>query len=250
MNLAFLERLGLSNAETKVYATLLRIGSTTVGPIVNEAQVARSKIYHVLDKLQRRGLVTSILKGDTKYFNAASPRKILDYIRYKKEDLDTLQKDAEKMMPQLEQLQDFAGFRDEAEIYRGKEGIKATRDISFQALKRGDTIRVFGSDQVAQDAMPAYWEEYHKKRVRAGIKAKYLMKESARNTLDSVKRKSGLLEIKYLPVSKPVYIDIFGDCVVTFVMAPDYYVSFLIKNKYIADFYREWFDELWEKGKS
>ncbi len=250
MDTNLFHKLGLTEAETKVYLALVKIGSTTIGPIVDESKVSRSKIYHILDKLNKKGLVTSIIKGKTYYYNATNPQKILDYINYKKNELSQLEEDAHTLIPELESIQSFAGFRDEAEVYRGLEGVKAARDISLRVLNKGDVIRVFGSDKVAQDAMPAYWSDFHKKRVKLGIKGKYLMKEDSREPLDSIKKSPGLIEIKYLPVTRPVYIDIFADYVITSVMVPGYYVAFLIRNQYIADYYREWFDQLWKDGKS
>lgn len=249
MNTKILEKLGLTEAETRVYLALIKLGSTTAGPIVDESNVSRSKIYHILDRLHKKGLIASILKGKTNYFNAADPHKIFDYIDYKKKELAGIEKEATLLIPQLEQIHSFSGFKDEAEVFRGLEGVKAARDISLRALKKGDTIRVFGSDKIAQDAMPGYWKDYHTKRVKLGIKAKYLMKENSRNYLDKIKRTPGSIDIKYLPVTRPVYIDIFGEYVITTVMAPGYYVSFLIRNKYIADYYIEWFDELWKTAK-
>ena len=97
--------------------------------------------------------------------------------------------------------------------------------------------------------MPAYWANYHKKRAAKGIRAKYLMKASSRHHLDQIKRKSGLIDIRYLDVKGPVYIDIFGDYVITSIMVPGYYMSFLIRNQYVAEYYKEWFDELWNRAK-
>lgn len=249
MNTEVLSKIGLTESEIKVYISLVKTGSTTVGPLVDESQVSRSKIYHILDRLHKKGLITSIIKGKTAYYNATSPQKIFEYINYKKNELENVEKDTKKLVPELESLQSFAGFRDEAEVYRGLEGIKAARSLSLQVLKKGDTIRVFGSDKIAQDIMPAYWDDYHKKRVTKGIKAKYLMKENSRKDLDKIKKSQGLIEIRYLQATKPVYIDIFGEYVVTSVMVPGYYVAFLIRNQYVADYYTEWFDQLWKDGK-
>ncbi|MCF7871499.1 hypothetical protein K9L97_00515 [Candidatus Woesearchaeota archaeon] len=248
METALFKKLGLTDAEIKVYLSTIKIGSTTVGPIIDDAKVSRSKIYHVLSKLHDKGLITSITKGKTKYFNAADPKKIQDYIEYKKKELNTLESDAQKIISQLEIIQSFSGQRDEAELYKGIEGVKTARDISLKELKKGDIIRVFGSDKIAQDAMPGYWEEYHKKRVNLGIKGKYLMKLNSKKELDHIKRKPGLMKIKYLPVTSPVYIDIFSDYIITTVMKKGYYAAFLIKNQEIAKFYVEWFDKLWEDG--
>lgn len=244
-----LKSLGLTDAESKAYLALLSMGSTTVGPIVDKSGVSRSKIYHVLEKLKNKGLVSYIIKSKTNYYTATDPEKIGDYLNYKKEELNLIESKLQEILPHLKTMQNYSGKRDEAEVYTGLEGIKATRDIVFKSLKKGEVIRVFGSDRVAQDAMPKYWEAFHKKRVQFGIKAKYLMKESSREYLDKTKRSAGLIAIRYTDVTRPVYIDIFADYVITSVMVKGYYVSFVVRNQYIADYYKEWFDQLWDKSR-
>ena len=90
MDTQVLQKLGLTVAETKVYLALLKLGSTTIGPVVDESGVSRSKIYHILDRLHKRGLIASIIIGKTNYFNATSPKKIFDYIKYKKNELQRI----------------------------------------------------------------------------------------------------------------------------------------------------------------
>jgi sugar-specific transcriptional regulator TrmB len=65
-----LTKLGLTEGEAKVYLALLKLGSSTVGPIVKKSKVAYSNIYEVLERLISKGLVSFIKKEKTKYFQA------------------------------------------------------------------------------------------------------------------------------------------------------------------------------------
>ena len=51
MNEQLLEEIGLTKGEIKVYLTLLRLGETTTGKIIEKAQISSGKIYEILDKL-------------------------------------------------------------------------------------------------------------------------------------------------------------------------------------------------------
>lgn len=84
MDTKLLEELGLSKGEIKVYLTLLKLGETTTGKIIEEAQISGGKIYLILDKLIKKGLASFSIKEKTKYFSAASPNRILDYLHEKK----------------------------------------------------------------------------------------------------------------------------------------------------------------------
>ncbi|MFH1455442.1 MAG: helix-turn-helix domain-containing protein, partial [archaeon] len=70
MNEKLLEEIGLTKGEVKVYLTLLKLGSTTTGKIIDEAQISSGKIYEILDKLIKKGLASYIIKDKTKYFSA------------------------------------------------------------------------------------------------------------------------------------------------------------------------------------
>ena len=245
---SWLARIGLTTSEVKVYLALMRLGSTTTGPLIDESGVSRSKIYHVLERLIRKGIVTVMVKAKTKQYNPADPGKFRTYLDSQHDAFEQLEKDANTLIPEIETALRLAGVREEAEMYKGLEGVKAARDLSLKVLKKGETIYVFGSDKVAQDAMPAYWAEYHKRRARKGIRGKYLMKEYSRPYLDKVKRKGGLIDIRYIDVKGPVYIDIFADYVITTIMVPGYYMAFLVKNRYVADYYKEWFEKLWSEA--
>ena len=55
---------------------------------------------------------------------------------------------------------------------------------------------------------------------------------------------------KFLPkeYSSATAIDIFGDYVVTNIMSGTY-MSFLIKNKFVADYYLQYFENAWKAAK-
>jgi len=80
MDLHVLEEIGLTKGEAKVYLSLLSLGLTTTGPIVRESGVSASKVYKVLARLAKKGLVSYIVKKRTKFFRAADPERLLDFL--------------------------------------------------------------------------------------------------------------------------------------------------------------------------
>ena len=63
-----LEKIGFTKSEIAVYTALLKIGQKTTGEILKEAKISSGKIYEILDKLIKKGLVSYIIKNNTKYF--------------------------------------------------------------------------------------------------------------------------------------------------------------------------------------
>ena len=59
MDTKILTDIGLTQGEIKVYLALLKLGKSSTGPIANEAQISRSKLYSILDKLAKNILSQS-----------------------------------------------------------------------------------------------------------------------------------------------------------------------------------------------
>ena len=73
MDTKILEEIGLTHGEIKTYLALLTLGSSSTGPIAKESGVSRSKLYIILDKLEKKGLVSHIEKDGIIYFQSADP---------------------------------------------------------------------------------------------------------------------------------------------------------------------------------
>ena len=68
-----MRKVGLTNSEIAVYSALVKLRSSTTGPIVKEAGISSGKIYEILDKLIAKGLVSYIVKAGRKYFQLTEP---------------------------------------------------------------------------------------------------------------------------------------------------------------------------------
>ena len=72
-----LANVGFTAGEEKVYIALLKIGSSTTGQIAKEAGVSRSKLYEILEKLVRKGMVSHYKQNNRSYFKSAPPERIM-----------------------------------------------------------------------------------------------------------------------------------------------------------------------------
>ncbi len=73
MDTRLLEELGLTQGEIKAYLALLKLGSTSTGPLAKESGVSRSKLYAILDRLEKRGLASHVEERGVIQFQAAEP---------------------------------------------------------------------------------------------------------------------------------------------------------------------------------
>src|SRR3989338_3811687 len=103
METKFLEDIGFTKGEIRVYLALLDVGRSTSGPVINKSEIARSKVYEILEKLKQKGLVTETIQRNIRHFQAAPPERIKDYIQEKEAELHQKELEFENYLPVLQQ---------------------------------------------------------------------------------------------------------------------------------------------------
>jgi sugar-specific transcriptional regulator TrmB len=175
MDVRALEELGLTNGEIKVYLALVRLGETTSGPIVEESGVSVSKVYPILDRLAKKGLVSHIVKRNVKYFKAADPNRLLVYLQEKQDQIKEQEASVKQLVKELEVQGGTAITAETAQVFDGMKGIQTARERTLKIMKKGDQMWVVGISKTPYTGMMTpYFREYHKKRYTKGIKCRYL----------------------------------------------------------------------------
>ena len=159
MDTQLLQEIGLTSGQTKTYLALLKLGSVSTGPLAKESQVSRSKLYSILDKLEKKGLVSHIEKSGVIYFQAVEPGKIKDYLHQKEEDLKQLQDKFEHFLPQLELYQQDAGKVENVMVYSGFKGIRTAHEHLYLKLKRNDVYYSLGIPAYQPEEQHLYWKK-------------------------------------------------------------------------------------------
>lgn len=248
MNIEALRKIGMTEGEIKVYLALLRTGGGTAGPIAKEAGVARSKLYDILDRLVKKGLAGHSLKNGVRQFSACEPRRFLDYLDKKKNELEEQKKEMEKIMPSLQGEFEMQSVKQDAEVFEGLEGLKNTREKYLKIMKKGEAIYFFGVPGSAYDRMEAYYSDWNERRIRKGIDSYTVFTDEAKNQ-EYVRQKmrQPRTYLRFLPkgVLTHAWVEIYRD---TVVIAMNYQkpMSIVISNKFVADSYRHYFDLLWK----
>lgn len=244
----YLEKIGLTRGEVKVYLTLLKTGQTTTGKIIDESQLSSGKIYEILDKLIRKGLASFVIKDKTKYFEAASPKMILQHIKDKEEELKRNEQKIEAMLPDLIKIQKSKKEAYRTTIYKGLKGIRsAVSDISDE-LSSNDEILAAGIQSEKDPAQNRFWKKWHQERIRKGVRCKIIFSDSGTEYYRLFK-KMRLTEVKVLPSLIFTTIDVMKNKVLIFTYKEEVSVV-VIENQEIADKFREIFNILWDIAKS
>ena len=72
--------IGLTDPEAKVYLELLAIGTQVASILAKRLKINRTTIYSVLRNLGMKGLVSSRVKSNVKFFSANDPNCLIGYL--------------------------------------------------------------------------------------------------------------------------------------------------------------------------
>lgn len=238
MDTQFLEDIGLTKTEAKVYMTTLDLGSALAGTISQKAGIHRRSVYDALERLIEKGLVSFITKNNRKWFEAVEPNRLLEIANEKINNL-------KQIMPRLELKHGTAKEKQEAVFFKGKSALKTVFDDQITEKK---TIYVVGASVEASDILKYYFTHYDKKRKANRIPIKMIFPEDSRKS--PMLKNVPLSEIKFLPQKyiSPVGTNIYGDRVAIVVWTEEP-VAILIKNKDVAEAYKRYFNFMWERAK-
>ncbi len=242
MNKKALAELGLSDREIAVYIALLKLGSTTTGPLVRESNVQNAKIYETLEKLMKKGFVSYIMKGKIKHFQPNNPIVLLNFFEEKKTTM-------KEVVDELQQIQNKVEPSYEARIYEGLKAIKSVFYEMYDYIGKNAGYCVFPiGEQLESDELVLFWSQVFQKQQKMKIRVKTMPNIKWRNIFEKYYKKYKYLTIKYTKKEFPTGVFIFKDHILNVVWSKKP-VAFLIKSKENYLKWQKFFNEEWKIAK-
>ncbi|MGV8151559.1 MAG: TrmB family transcriptional regulator [Candidatus Nanoarchaeia archaeon] len=230
-----LEKLGYSPNEIKVYLTLNKHGSTKAGKISKLASIDRSSAYNALKLLQEKGLVSYVMIGKVKWFQATGPRRLLDYLKEQEEDVQSI-------IPSLQELHKFSKIEGQVRLFRGIKGI---RTIFLDIIRTGKDNYAYGSEGQFSEKMPEFALQFDRLKKENNIKTRLLIRKGRKEADNKT------TQYRYLPniSESPAVTNIYGDKIAIIIWT-DEPEGIIIENPLAAKAYKSYFDFMWDHGKS
>ncbi len=240
MKIEILEKIGLSKGEIKIYNAILDLGIASINKIHENTGIERRNIYDIINKLIERGLITYITENKKRLFQITHPSKIIGYVEEKKQVLEKIKEELVEEIPDL--IEKFQSKKPDikAEIYRGKEGIKAV----WEDMLNYKENYFIGSGRYAMKLMPDFWYNFNKRRIKLKVKWYNLLRKEMKKEVKAEKYEF----IKFLPEEfsvNPLVIFIYGNKVANVLWGPDFF-AFVIENREIAENYKKYHKYLWD----
>ncbi len=242
MDISILEELGLTHSEIKVYTTLLELGSSSAGLILDRSNLQNSVVHRALNSLINKGLINFILEGKIKKYQATDPENFYNFIEDKKRKF-------EQILPELKLKQKMAKNYEQATVFKGKRGINELYNLLLNSGGKEYNTFGGGSSVTYQIMGETWWKNLHSKRIAKKIKCRQIFDETIRNFGNELNKKP-LTKIKFLSREFEQLQEtiIIGDNLGIAIFTKNPY-GILIKDQLVTEGYRKQFEILWKEAK-
>jgi len=226
-----------------VYVALLELGTAQAGQVTEISGIHRRNVYDSIARLMEKGLVSYVKVNNKKLFSSANPKRFLEIIEEKKFELDSLNSDFSRIMPELELRRKMQPSHD-VRFFKGVEGLKTVYE---DIIRTGNGYIGYGQGQPIERILKHYFRHFVDKRVKGKIRLKLIYDEASREKV----KINPLTEARYIPnqYTSNAALRIYGDKIALLLLSEEEPLAIVIKNKAIAEGYRKYFEVMWKAAK-
>jgi len=231
-------KVGLSMNEAKIYTQLLKLEQAKASSIAKKISISRPHIYDSINKLIEKGLVSYVIKNSKRYFKAANPKELINYLEDEKDKIDRKKKEVNNLLPNLLKLQKEKKATTSVEVYEGKEGLKT---VLMDMVNYGKDFVAFGATGNFPKVFPIFSKIFVKRREQKKIKGKIVVVKGEKPIETKLNSYRWIPKEYGLPSSTIIY----GNKTAILIWTG---IGIIIKSKEVADSYRSYFELLWKIG--
>ena len=243
---SFLEQLGLTEYEAKTLTSLFKLKEAEAPEISRNAQVPKTRVYVVLERLTNRGMIIEIY-GRPKKYRVVEPNKVFDELLNEKKQ-------------ELKKLEERANLLKGTIVEDAKEG--ATEKV-MKVKDKGDFMRILGQEisgaKKSVHGFTSVSKEYSllhdamRKASSRDVEVKIISKIVAEQEHAKNYKEVGV-ELKQFDHGIHAYI-IDGKKVIMALSdfdldRPEYHFTIWPDNKPLSAALTHYFDSCWQKGKT
>jgi len=244
--LSYLKQLGLSDKESSVYYTLLKVGDVGTSKVSQDTGLHIQFIYNALAVLMEKGLVDKYIQKKRTKFSAKNPRIFYEKIEKEKKTVDLLSTAVENSLSTVLDNKSV-------EIFRGREAFVENEAVFIKEAPTNSDLLVIGgpSDEYINN-IGSFYTQYEYLRNKKNLAIRYIGNETQRSYLTKSAETRKNFKYRYLPgkYNGVMNISIVPGVAVTIYLFQDPISTIIIRNKKIVDSYVEFFETLWGLGKN
>jgi len=233
-----LSALGLDEKEQRFYLAALQLGSAPVAAVAGRAGITRTSGYDILERLQRRGLLTQI-QGDGALLVVAEDPVVLFSQWERTRDL------IENLVPELRSLFNATRLKPRIRFYEGIEGISRVLWDTLEC-RSGTLYGILSMNELLETPGREEMNRFIAERVRRAITLKVLRSRSREADTLWPSSRDELRELRYAPPDIDLGMTMFiHDDTVSYLSSKQENYGLVIESREFSSLNRALFDGLW-----
>lgn len=235
----------ITKKEERVLGALYRLGDSPISKIARETLLNRTALYHTIEELIKKGLVTKITKESGAYFQ---PISLTEYKAWAKRQIELLSDQTLQLENWLSsQKKELPTLHSDIKYFEGIEGVKNLYADSWRDNKDKTIYAITDYDKAYKTLNDYFEKEYFPDRVSHGVSVKSLLPKSVSGKRDVSRAKELMREMKYLNIFKDlgIEINVYGSKVSIVTFDEKKPSGVIIKNEIIAKAFKDIFQYLW-----
>ena len=241
-------KIGFTNNEAEVYLILLELKEAKAYDITKYVAISRSHVYDSLNNLLNKGVINYIIKNKKRLYRITDPRKLLNILEEKEEEIQKQKDDLNKEIELLKEEDKISTSK--VEVYEGVEGIKyilddVIRDGIDKKFKEILVMNSFSKEEFVKSVPEYIWNRFWNLREKYKIPSRQLF------TKEKTITKHPYVKTKVLPkeyFNNKVVHSIYGNKMIYFIFALKPLVI-KIESEEVAELYKNQFELLWRIAK-
>jgi DNA-binding MarR family transcriptional regulator len=245
-----LERTGLTHAQAIIYLTLLELGQTKIGTIIEKTALQSSVVHNNINKLIDAGLVSFVLLGKIRQYQVADPAVFLSYLDKQKDAIEENKTAISGLMPRLRLIRAHARSKTDVEVFRGKHGFQTAFLEEYAHVESGETVRFLALPlEYHQDVvLEELFQSVNRLAIEKTCKFQGIGPKRVRSIWDRYYPDRKTYSFRYIDEDFPWDVNIFEDCILISIWGDDP-VLIRIRNTRFRDNALRYFTQKWNQAK-
>lgn len=239
----------LNAKERRVLESLFKLGKSSVNEISKDTLVNRTALYHPLDSLSRKGLVTCVEKNKVSFYEAIPIDQYEVWANKKLASFtDSIATDI-KTFSSIKKDRSDSLYAD-VKYFEGFEAVKNLYADTIYNNKENQLYSITDYEKGYATLGPWVRDEYLPERVKRGVRVKNLVPDSAFGRKYIATANELLRDICFVDLFKDLGIEVnLYDEKIAIVSFDEHHpVGIIIQNKIITKAFREIFNYIWKTG--
>lgn len=251
----FLKNLGLTEQESSLVVTLVQKGPSTILSLSRLTGINRTKIYRLVERLEKIGLINEIIDENKKLLKPVELNKLELFVKQEEQKVNRLRQTLPEIASLMPVVSTLTHPTTKVIFYRGEEGVRQQgwNTLSAKSEIVGFTYRIY-----AEITGQKFAEDWANEIVNRNLHFREILcDEYFKSTKDQIKHKQVTLdnknfETRYIPnriLKIPHQMDIYDNVVSIYNWYEGEVFGVEIYNEKVAAMQKQFFEIVWKMAK-